>query len=104
MWLGAARTLLKDAENYAEIEMEFSPAGGVERYAFTAQRVGELTPHQARKAAEVRAEAAEARLAEIAAHVRERLNAPGRAGMSRMAAGIILGIAEGSEGETGNHA
>ena len=43
-----------------------------------------------------RAEAAEARLAEIAAHVRERLNAPGRSGMSRAAAGIILGIAEGS--------
>ena len=51
-----------------------------------------------------RAEQAEARLAEIAGHVRDRLNAPGRAGMSRMAAGIILGIAEGSEGETGNHA
>lgn len=52
MWLGAVRTLLKGAENYSEIEMEFKPAGGVERYAFTAQRVGKLTPHQARRAAE----------------------------------------------------
>ena len=50
----------------------------------------------------VRAERAEARLAEIAAHVRERLNAPGRAGMSRAAAGIILGIAEGSGEEAGD--
>ena len=47
-----------------------------------------------------RAETAEARLAEITGHVRERLNAPGRAGMSRTAAGIILGLAEGgSEGK-----
>ena len=47
-----------------------------------------------------RAEAAEARLARIATHCRERLNAPGRSGMSRTAAGIILGLAEGgSEGK-----
>ena len=51
-----------------------------------------------------RARAAEARLAVIAGHVRDRLNAPGRAGMSRAAAGIILGIAEGSEEEAGNRA
>ena len=39
---------------------------------------------------------AEARLARIAAHCRERMNGPGRGGMSRAAAGIILGIAEGT--------
>lgn len=51
----------------------------------------------------LRRERAEAKLAGIAAHVRERLNAPGRSGMSRTAAGIILGIAEGSnEKEAGN--
>ena len=52
-----------------------------------------------------RAERAEARLARIASLVRERLNAPGRSGMSRTAAGIILGIAEGGgDGEAGNGA
>ena len=47
-----------------------------------------------------RAELAEARLARIAAHCRERMNGPGRGGMSRAAAGIILGIAEGTYKET----
>ena len=58
LWAGASRTLLKDAENYAEIEMEFSVGGTGERYAFTLQKVGKLTPHQLRRAAE-------AKLAEI---------------------------------------
>ena len=54
---------------------------------------------EAVRAERERAVAAEARLAEIASHVRDRLNAPGRAGMSRAAAGIILGLAEGSSEE-----
>src|SRR5208337_61890 len=37
-----------------------------------------------------------ARLAAIAEHCRERMNAPGRSGMTRAAAGLILGLAEGS--------
>ena len=47
-----------------------------------------------------RAEAAEAKLAAIAAHCRLRMNQPGRSGMTMAAAGLILGIAEGSEEET----
>ena len=44
-----------------------------------------------------RAEAAEAKLAAIAAHCRARMKAPGRSGMSLSAATLILGIAEGSD-------
>ena len=44
--------------------MEFGPRGVAERYAFTAQRIGKLTPHEARQAAEARAEAAEGKLLE----------------------------------------
>ena len=50
-----------------------------------------------------RAETAEARLAAIAEHCRLRMNAPGRSGMTMAAAGLILGIAEGS-GEDSGHA
>jgi hypothetical protein len=61
-WVGAARTMLGDAENYTEtpIEMVVKVAEEPERYAFVLQRVGKLTPHQARQAAEERAEQAEA--------------------------------------------
>lgn len=54
IWTGAARGLLENtgAENYVEIEMQFGLAGDPQRYAFTCQRVGRLTPHQARKQAE----------------------------------------------------
>lgn len=52
MWAGAARALLTDAENYAEIEMEFRDAATAERYAFTVQRIGKMTPHQLRRQAE----------------------------------------------------
>lgn len=44
-----------------------------------------------------------AKLAAIADHCRLRMNAPGRSGMTMAAAGLILGIAEGSsEEEPGN--
>ena len=48
------------------------------------------------EAAEAALEAAEARLAAIAAHCRLRMSLPGRSGMSLAAAGLILGLAEGS--------
>ena len=46
-----------------------------------------------------RAEAAEAKLAAIAEHCRLRMQRPGRSGMTMAAAGLILGIAEGSSEE-----
>jgi len=52
LWAGAARGLLENAENYAEISMEFRAAGDWQRYAFTCQKVGKLTPHEARRKAE----------------------------------------------------
>jgi hypothetical protein len=53
LWVGAGRGLLDGAENYAEIEMPFKVADDWQRYAFTCQTVGKLTPHQDRKMAEV---------------------------------------------------
>lgn len=52
LWVGAARGLLDGAENYSEISMEFKVAGDYQRYAFTCQKVGKLTPHEARRKAE----------------------------------------------------
>jgi len=51
-WAGAARTLLGDAPNYCESVMEFGLPEKGERYAFTIQKIGKLTPHQARMQAE----------------------------------------------------
>lgn len=51
-WVLAARALLDGAENYSETSMEFVDRPRGERYAFTVQRVGKLTPHEARRAAE----------------------------------------------------
>jgi hypothetical protein len=50
VWVHAAREMIGDAENY--VEMEVKLAGEVERFAFVLQRVGKLTPHEARQAAE----------------------------------------------------
>jgi|SRR5208337_651366 len=59
-----------------------------------------VPPRQVRRliegAAPVLVAAERARLAAIAEHCRERMNAPGRSGMTRAAAGLILGLAEGS--------
>lgn len=64
IWVGAARTMLGDAPNYTETRvdvptdadpkavMEVKLAGEFQRYAFTLQRVGKLTPHEARVRAE----------------------------------------------------
>jgi hypothetical protein len=64
-WVGAARGMLGDAENYAEtpITMEVKVAESPETFAFTLQRVGKLTPHQARERAEARVEELETELA-----------------------------------------
>ncbi|MUN41485.1 hypothetical protein [Actinomadura litoris] len=64
IWVGVARGMLGDAPNYTEtlfeiptdddpkVSMEVKLAGELERYAFVLQRVGSLTPHQARLQAE----------------------------------------------------
>ncbi|MFJ9027591.1 hypothetical protein ACIRQP_03545 [Streptomyces sp. NPDC102274] len=53
-WVGAARAMLGDAPNYTEtpVEMVVKVGESPERYAFTLQRVGKVTPHQARQRAE----------------------------------------------------
>lgn len=61
VWVATARTMLGDAPNYSEtrvdfpaekVEMELKLAGEVDRYVFTVQRAGKLTPHEARVKAE----------------------------------------------------
>lgn len=63
IWVHCAVGMLGDAPNYTETEvkmpsvsMEVSPAGSYDRYALIVQRVGKLTPHEARQQAEARAE------------------------------------------------
>lgn len=67
VWVHCARGMLDDAPNYSEtrvdfpqVSMEVGLAGEPERYALIVQRVGKLTPHEARRAAEARADQAEA--------------------------------------------
>lgn len=86
-WVGAARTMLGDAPNYTEtvvaiptdddptVSMEVKLAGEFERYAFTLQRVGKLTPHQARMRAEVERMAERGRADKAVALVAEILDA-----------------------------
>lgn len=73
-WVDAARKMLGDAENYSEtridipreaFSMEIKAAGEFDRYVFTVQRAGKLTPHEARQAAEADRDAAHAELAEL---------------------------------------
>lgn len=60
--------MLGDAENYSEtpITMETKLAGEIESFVFILQRAGKLTPHQARLAAEERADGLARRLADHA--------------------------------------
>ncbi len=60
-YVATARAMLGDAENYSEtrvdfpsekVELELKLAGEVDRYVFTVQRAGKLTPHEARVKAE----------------------------------------------------
>lgn len=76
------REMLGDAPNYTEtilepsgVAMVVGAAGERERFALTLQRVGRITPHQARQAAEQRAERAEAENKELRAEV-NTLKAP----------------------------
>lgn len=73
-WVDAARKMLGGAVNYSEtridfpteaVSMEVSAAGEFERYVFTVQRAGKVTPHEARRAAEAEAERLHTRLAEL---------------------------------------
>jgi len=80
-WVGAARALLEGAENYSEttLEWDFKIPEDAQRYSFVVQKVGKLTPHEARRKAEaerdeLRAEAERLR-AEIAQLRRERASA-----------------------------
>ncbi|MEV1245129.1 hypothetical protein [Nonomuraea sp. NPDC049750] len=64
VWVRCAVGMLGDAPNYTETEvkmpsvsMEISPAGTLDRYALIVQRVGKLTPHEARQAAEAERDA-----------------------------------------------
>lgn len=80
IWVGCARTMLAGAENYSETKVayEVGLAGEPERYALIVQRVGKLTPHEARQRAEQRADQAEAR-----ARAAEREAARLRAALSK---------------------
>jgi hypothetical protein len=71
LWVQTARTMLQDAPNYSETSMEFPDREAGVRYAFTVQRVGKLTPHEARKAAEARADKAEGALADMVRRLEE---------------------------------
>ncbi|MFD7980238.1 hypothetical protein [Streptomyces sp. NPDC059071] len=67
LWVGAARSMLGNAPNYSEtpIEMTVSVAEDPERFVFTLQRAGKLTPHEARQKAEARAKQLEHTLREV---------------------------------------
>ncbi|EFC80088.1 hypothetical protein [Parafrankia sp. EUN1f] len=89
LWAAAARGMLGDAPNYAEtpismpadvdegradgrgIEMTVSRAGEMDEFIFRLQRAGRLTPHQAREAAERRADAAEDARGRLRARIRD---------------------------------
>jgi hypothetical protein len=63
-WVWAAREMLGDAPNYVEttvdevpregsgVSMTVKAAGEAQRYIFTLQRAGNITPHEARRQAE----------------------------------------------------
>jgi hypothetical protein len=75
-WVDAARKMLGDAPNYSETRIDFpaasmevKAAGEVERYVFTVQRAGRLTPHEARQRAESERDQATAELVRVRAAV-----------------------------------
>jgi hypothetical protein len=51
-WVGASRALLDGAENYSETTVEFGIPEDPQRYSFVVQKVGKLSPHEARRRAE----------------------------------------------------
>lgn len=102
VWAHCAIGMLGDAPNYTETEvtmpsvsMEISPAGTYERYALIVQRVGKLTPHEARQQAERERDelrAAVERVRELAA---QRVTDPG-------VQYEILAALDGDSGKTNN--
>lgn len=73
-WVWAARAMLGDAPNYSETRIDFpsasmevKAAGEVERYVFTVQRAGRVTPHEARLAAEAERDEAWAEVERLSA-------------------------------------
>jgi hypothetical protein len=75
-WVGAARGMLGDAPNYTEtpLEMVVKVGESPESFAFTLQRVGKITPHQARQRAESRVTAVLAECDAIEADVHGQHN------------------------------
>lgn len=78
-WVWAARQMLGEAPNYSETRIDFptesasmevKAAGELDRYVFTVQRAGKLTPHEARQQAEAERDALRAEL--DAARTREQ--------------------------------
>lgn len=76
LYVGMARTMLGDAENYSEtpiafpkehVDLTVKVAESPEEYVLIVQRAGKLTPHQARKRAEAERDAALARVADLEA-------------------------------------
>jgi hypothetical protein len=85
LWVGAARAMLGDAPNYSEtrveipVEMVVGVAEDPQRYAFTLQRVGRLTPHEARLRAEKERDAAQAEAQQLRNHIAKLERAQGAA-------------------------
>jgi hypothetical protein len=75
--LHTAHTMFADVPNYSETSAEFPNGQAGIRYAFTVQRVGKLTPHEARRAAEARADKADGALADVVPRL-EEADRPGR--------------------------
>lgn len=88
-FVGAARAMLGEAPNYSETPVEMTTSLAVdpdqpatwEKFAFIVQRVapGKLTPHEARMAAERRAERAEAKQQAVADLIARARRRPGNA-------------------------
>lgn len=69
MWIGSARTMIGDAVNYIEMDVQLADTG--EGYTFHLSRRGKLTPHQARKRAEDERDDARAAVQEICNRLRD---------------------------------